>query len=120
MEKIAEKNTIINNLIKNTDVLEMQFESFGLKVSSIGYELSNHSDYWLCAFVEIISSGKGKLVDDFQVKVNLYNESGNLIGNEFGFLEGSEFNGFETFNLAFQNDGIGLAAHKARIFITKD
>ena len=115
--KFEEKKAIVSNLIKNTDVLEMQFESYGLKVSSFGYAIDD--TFWLQVFVEIISICLGKLECDYSIKVNAYDENGNLIGNKDRMLCASDFNGFEAFTFYFQTDGIGLEAHKTRIFITK-
>lgn len=120
MDQLTEKKAIVANLIKNTDVLEMQFDSYGLKVSSIGYNVLDGGNYWLEAFVEIVSTGSAKLKDDYQVKVNLYNEHGHLIGNEDEGLYASDFNGFETFTFSFLSNGISLEVQKARIFITKE
>ena len=117
--KINKKEKIIESLINNTDVLEMQFESYRLKVSAFGYNVSLN-DYRLEAFVEIISTDSQKLDNDYRVKITLYNDKGNIVGSNGYSIYGSEFNGLQTCEYNFYEDGIALMVKKIRIFIVKE
>jgi hypothetical protein len=119
-EKMNENKAIEDNLVRNTDILDVQFESFGLKVSTYGYSVLEHFDYWLDVFIEVISSNlQPPLKGDYEIGINLYNANGNVIGTGHEYLEGSKFSGFSVCKIEFQKAGIALMAHKARIFIIK-
>lgn len=122
MEEISNKRTIIANLIKNTDILEAQFESCGLRLSSFGYDISNGdiNKAQLEALLEIVSTGEKTFTkdDDFEIHVNLYDEEGRICAKSSGFIYGSVFKGIWSDKCTFYSEGIVLLAQKVRIYIT--
>ncbi|MCL2189240.1 MAG: hypothetical protein FWB87_10790 [Defluviitaleaceae bacterium] len=110
---------LITELRKNTEVLEMLFDSYGLNVTSFGYEISGSPFYWITAFVEIMSKGEINLSGEYDIKINMYDEEGNILCSENGRINGDEFKGFETVTIYIQTENIAIEAKKARIFITK-
>jgi len=133
LDKSSEYAMLAKNLARNTDVLEKQFEKYGLTVSSYGFEISesNLSDKKtiIYAMVEIISTGFDNLGDDnYEVCVNLYDENGSMVGTSkhnswdggrYSFLNNTNFDGIGVYKAATYGKNIEIYAHKARIYIIK-
>ena len=117
-KKQEEIQTIIEQLKKNTEVLDALAETLNIKIFHIGYSLDE--DYAVTAMCDIVSlDGKG-ISNNIAVKFSLYDETDSLIGTSSTYLWAEKFKGFDTLEFYFNDDNIGLYVQKARVFATYD
>lgn len=117
-KKDAAKN-YLNELKKNTEVLDMTFEKAGLQIIQQSWQSAVYSDGWLDYYIEVTGE-PDKIGDKYvTIKVNLYDTNGDILTMETGVIEIKLFSGYETKHITFHDDGLLYKACKARVFAVR-
>ena len=112
------RDNCLNELRKNTEVLEMTFEKAGLQVIQQSWQTCN-IDGGLDFYIEV-TGDPDKITDEYiTIKANLYDANGEILKMQFGAIEIEKFSGYETKNLMFYDEGLLYKACKARVFAVR-
>jgi len=114
-----DKNLIAKNLNKNVEVITQSFDNYGIEVLSYGFCKINEETGWLDLMVEIEDESGFGLEDDLQLKVNLYDEEGDIIYSDSEYIYEDEFDGFDTVHFHLSEDGLAFNADRCRLYMTK-
>lgn len=117
--KKKSRENCLNELKKNTEILEMTFEKAGLQLIQQSWQSDEDTDGWLDFYIEV--TGDPDKIDDkyVTIKVNLYDASGDILSMESTSIGVEEFSGYETKHMRFYTDGLLCKACKARVFAVR-
>lgn len=111
---------LAKELKKNTDVMEMTFKKFNLQLIQFSYHPYSDNDADCDFLVELMSEDGDAIVDSVYLKINLYDENGDLFLNEYEFINHEDFSGYDTFKINLYDNGRTLLeAKSARIYMSK-
>lgn len=120
MKKLTKKEeafqTIVDQLKKNTDVLDALVETLNIKILHIGYSVND--DYTIRAMCDVISLDGRGISNNIAVKFNLYDTSQALVGTSSEYLWVEKFKGFDTLEFYFNESNLAVSANKATVFAT--
>ncbi len=106
---------ISQDLKNNTEILENTFKKYNLKVLQCSYSFGDDGN---CDFyIEISSIDETILSEDICIKINLYDNNGEIIYSASNDIKAGTFDGYDTINLILWYNA--LKAEKARVFVHK-
>ena len=109
--------TKINDLRNKTVLMPETFEKYGLEVESVGFSgLEKDSFYVL---VEVTSKKPSAIKETIKIKVNLYDETGQIIAVEDCLIFEDDFDGYDTFSIGFNEPDILARVQKIRLYATR-
>ncbi len=117
---------LAKELKKNTQIIQTTFNKFNLQVMQVGYrpyaEDGDDDPDADCDFmVEISSLDNGPMKSNAYIKINLYDENGDLIDHDNKFINADEFTGYDTFKIMMANDSKTLIrAKSAKVYMSKN
>ncbi|HPX93252.1 MAG TPA: hypothetical protein PK646_02335 [Bacillota bacterium] len=111
---VEEREQIRNQLAQNTEVLDAINQALNLKISSVGYSVSETG--WIEAMCDVIAIKPGALRHDIYIKFNLYDENNNLVAAEEQYINKNDFGGYATATFMFLSSGVPQRARSARVF----
>ncbi|MCL2189241.1 MAG: hypothetical protein FWB87_10795 [Defluviitaleaceae bacterium] len=107
---------LISNLIMNTNTAEAQFDIYGLRISSIGYLISEDFNE-ITIMMDIILSGFFNNDDNYRISIIYFNEKNDVCGETYMYIRGVRFNGFNTYSFTVTSEAIATSAHNVKISI---
>lgn len=112
-------SSLLSELKKNTEILEMTFEKAGLQVIQTSWKEYGDNG-WLEFYIEVTGDPEKMQQDRYvHIKVNLYDEEGDILTMDDGLIVVERFSGYETLNISFYEDGLLSKASKARVFAVR-
>ena len=102
-------------LKKNTVVMKKTFEANELELLNFGFMVNGSTVHCL---VEVSSVDEDTTVDDFEIKLNLYNTDGDIcaVHDESAY----DFTGYDTYDMWLGNfSELKDAVSKARLYVKK-
>ena len=109
-----------NELKKNIDIIQKTFEKYGLEVLSVGLEYQGMlGGNGIKFYVEVLGNETLDPDQTFDLKINVYDKSGSIISMGSYYIDGEDFSGFDTYEIAVFHETIWQDATKARIYLTK-
>lgn len=119
-EKKALRENCLNELRKNTEVIDATFERMGLQVIQQSWALAGDGDNgYLDCFVEFTGSVEDPDDDYFTIKGIIYDSNGQIAFLETHNIEISKYLGYDTIKLQFYDEGTVYKASKARVFVVR-
>lgn len=110
----------LEELKRNTEVIESTFEKFNLKLLDYAYL---PSDGWNCCWyiIELSTIQGNSIKEDVYIKLNFYNKGGGLIYSEEESIKKKDIDGYNTFKMSFESmtDNRLRKCYKAKIFLSK-
>lgn len=107
-------------LKKSIEILESTFSNSGLKVENVGVQFAEMiGGTGIKFFCEVLAIADIPLDEQFSIKINVYDKSGDLISMGSETFNSSKFTGYDTFAIAVFHDTIHTTAAKAKIYLTK-
>lgn len=108
---------LAKELKRNTKLMEHTFEKFNLQVLQFTYRPCSDNDADCKLIIELETIDEEMMEDDASIKVNLYDENGEIILTQECFIDSEEFDAYDTFELSLYNNSRTLIeAKSARIF----
>ncbi len=114
-----DKNLIAKNLNKNVEVVTQSFDNYGIEVVSYGFCKINEETGQLNLLVEIEDESGFGLEHDLQLKVNLYDEDGDIIYSDIEYIYADDFDGYDTIDFYLNEDGLAFNIARSKIYVTK-
>ena len=109
---------LANELKKNTDIMEMTFKKFNLRVLQYSYS-DEDADCEL--IIELVTMEGDSMTDDASIKVNLYDEKGEIFLTESYYIDSENFAGYDTFKISlYNNSNTLIMAKTARVYMSKN
>ena len=97
---------LANELKKNTDIMEMTFKKFNLRVLQYSYHPYSDEDADCELIIEL---------------VNLYDEKGEIFLTESYYIDSENFAGYDTFKISlYNNSNTLIMAKTARVYMSKN
>ena len=110
---------LAKELKRNTKLMEHTFEKFNLQVLQFTYRPCSDNDADCKLIIELETIDEEMMEDDASIKVNLYDENGEIILTQECFIDSEEFDAYDTFELSLYNNSRTLIeAKSARIFMS--
>lgn len=107
-------------LKRNTDVMEATFRKHNLKILQFSYQPYADDDADCEMLIEIGTIKDEDLTENVRIKVNLYNEYGELYDTSSGMIVAEDFDGYDTLKIHLYNNGRTLIeAKSARVYLSK-
>lgn len=107
-------------LKRNTDVMEATFRKHNLKILQFSYQPYADDDADCEMLIEIGTIKDENLTENVRIKVNLYNEYGELYDTSSGMIVAEDFDGYDTLKIHLYNNGRTLIeAKSARVYLSK-
>ena len=111
---------LANSLKQNTEIMEATFRKCNLKVLQFSYRPYSDDDADCQLIIEVSTIDGDSIEDDVFLKINLYDENGEIIYNTEEDIYSDEYAGYDTFNISLRrNNRILKEAKSARIFVSK-
>ena len=117
---------LAKELKKNTQIIQTTFSKFNLQVLQVGYrpyaeEGDDEPDADCDFMIEISSLDNAPMKCNAYIKINLYDENGDLIDHDNKLVIADEFSGFDTFKIMMTNDSKTLLrAKSAKVYMSMD
>lgn len=111
---------LAKELKKNTDVMEVTFKRFNLKVLQYSYRPYSDDDADCELIIELTTIDGDTLFDSASIKINLYDEEGDIFFTNDYYIDSEEFVGYDTFKITLYNNSRTLIlAKSARIYMSQ-
>ena len=111
---------LARELKKNTDVMEMTFKKFNLQVLQFTYRPYDEEDADCYLVIEVATISGNKISRGGHIKVNLYDENGEIIDTASAYIDEDEFGGYDTFRILICDEGrMLIEAKTARIYMVE-
>lgn len=111
---------LAKELKKHIEIMESTFAANNLQVINVGCKPASDDDGDLEVYVELASINGSAIPCTLDIKINLYDESGDLYMTEDTTLFLNRFNGYDTVKIYCQDDSHTLEkAVKGRLFVVK-
>ena len=108
---------LARELKKNTDIMEVTFKKFNLQVLQISYHPYSDDDADCELIIELTTIDGDSILGDPRIKINLYDENGDIFFNTEEYIDGDEFAGYDTIKIAlYNNSRTLLEAKSARVY----
>ncbi len=108
-------------LKKNTKIMRDTFKKFNLKILQFSYQPFGPDDADGQIIIEVSTIEGDEIPEHAMIKVNLYDNNGEIFLTECRPVNANYFSGYDTFSIALRYNSKALKkAKKARIFMTKD
>lgn len=107
----------IKELREKTVLLPETFEKYGLVVESIGFSEIEEDSFNV--LVEIVSKKATGIKEDIYIKVNSYDEEGQLFAMAEATLYESSFDGYDTLSLFLHEPEVLNRVQKLRLYATR-
>lgn len=112
---------LANELKKNTDIMEMTFKKFNLRVLQYSYQPYSNEDADCRFIIELVTMQGDSMTDDASIKVNLYDEKGEIFFTNSYYIESDDFAGYDTFEInLYNNSNTLIRAKTARVYMSKN
>lgn len=112
---------LAKELKKNTDVMDFTFAKFNLKVLQYAYHPYSDDDADCELIIEIATIDGNAMTDSSSVKINLYDENGDIFFTTEEYIMEEDFAGYDTFKIKlYNNSRTLLEAKSARIYMSKN
>ncbi len=106
-------------LKKNTEIIENTFNKYNLKVLQYSYT-DGGIKYDDCIFyIEISSLEDTTLTEDVKIKLNLYDENGEIVSSKDELILAEKFEGYDTINIKINFCRALSRSKTARVFLIK-
>lgn len=116
---VEERDQIRNQLAQNTEVLDAINQALNLKITSVGYSVSQSG--WIEAMCDVIAIKPEPFRHDIHIKFNLYDKNNNLVAAQEDYIDKKDFGGYTTVTFDFvSGSGIAQRARSARVFAVAD
>ncbi len=115
---IMNAKSISQRLNKSVEVLIVSFEQLNLKVTSYGF-CGIDQDGWMEFLVELTSTQGLQPVEDFCVKVNLYDSDNSILYSDSIKVDAAGFSGYDTIHFYLNEDRLAFDATKTRLYATR-
>lgn len=108
----------LNELRKNTVIIDATFEKIGLQVVKQSWQMHDAYDGGLICYLEVMGSLDNVPVDCNQIffQSNLYDTDGDIIYSESTNVYKNEFVGYDTYRMYFTEKDTIDRAVSARVF----
>ena len=113
-------------LKKNTGIIQSTFNTFNLQVLQVGYrpygveDEDEEADADCDFIIEVSTLNEGKMKCNGYIKVNLYDEEGDLISNDCIAVYSDKFSGYDTYKVMMINDRKTLLrAKSAKVYMSQ-
>ena len=111
---------LAKELKKNTDIMEMTFAKYNLQVLQYAYHPYGEDDADCELIIEVMSADGNAMAEDAGIKINLYDDAGEIFFTAGQFVDADEFAGYDTFKIClYNNSSTLLEAKSARIYMSK-
>lgn len=111
---------LARELKRNTDVMEATFRKNNLKILQFSYQPYADDDADCEMLIEIGTINDEDLTENVQVKVNLYNEYGEIYDTKSDVIIARNFDGYDTLKIHLYNNSRTLIeAKSARVYVSK-
>lgn len=111
---------LAKELKKNTDIMEMTFKRFNLRVLQYSYHPCSDKDADCELIIELVTIDGDSILDDASIKVNLYDENGEIFLTESEYIDSDDFAGYDTFKIdLYNNSNTLIMAKTARVYMSK-
>ena len=107
----------IKDLRTKTVLMPETFKKFGLEIESVGFSGLEEDGFYV--LVEISSNNRSSLKETIKIKVNLYDETGQIIAVEECLIFEDDFDGYDTFSISFDEPDILARVQKIRLYATR-
>ncbi len=118
---------LAKELKRNTQIIQSTFNAFNLQVLQVGYhpygveDDSEESDADCDCLVEVSALNDGPMTHDAYLKVNLYDENGDLISHDYSLIQAEGFSGYDTYKVMLINDSKTLRiAKSAKVYMSQN
>ena len=112
---------LAKELKKNTDIMEMTFKKFNLRVLQYSYHPYSDEDADCELIIELVTMEGDSMTDDASIKVNLYDEKGEIFLTESYYIDSENFAGYDTFKISlYNNSNTLIMAKTARVYMSKN
>ncbi len=107
--------------LKNkTTILENTLEKFNLKIIQFAFRKYEEDDYDAELIVELQSIKGDKIPESADIKINLYDEAGDIFLTKSYTISKTQFAIYDTYRIPLYDDcKLLLRAKSAKIFMTK-
>ena len=120
MERKAMYIDLARELKRNTDVMETTFRKHSLKILQFSYQPYSDDDADCEMLIEIGTIKDEDLTENVLVKVNLYNEYGEIYDTSSKMILADDFDGYDTLKIHLYNNGRTLIeAKSARVYLSR-
>lgn len=107
-------------LKRNTDVMEATFRKHNLKILQFSYRSFTDDDADGEMLIEIGTIKDEVLTENVRIKVNLYDEDGELYDTSSEKIVAEDFDGYDTLKILFCNNRRTLIeAKSAKVYLSK-
>lgn len=112
--------SLAKELKKNIQVMETTFAANNLQVLNVGCKPCGDNDADLDVYVEIASISGSSLENDVDIKINLYDEDGELYMTDDTYVDSDTFAGYDTLTIQCYDSRHTLEqASKGRLYATR-
>ena len=117
---------LAKELKKNTQVIESTFSKFNLKVLQVAYQPyaedgDEDPDADCDLLIELTSINERPMSGDGHVKINLYDENGDLIYHDNHMIFAEKFAGYDTYSFMLSHDCKTLRiAKSAKVYMSRN
>lgn len=109
--------TKIEDLRSKTVLMPETFKKYGLEIESVGFSGLEEDSFYV--LVEVSSNKRSALKETIKIKVNLYDETGQIIAAEDCLIFEDDFDGYDTFSIVFNEPDILARVQKIRLYATR-
>ena len=107
----------LNDLRNKTVLLPETFEKYGLNVDAVGFSDIDKNSFII--LIEVIATTRSGLKEDIEIKVNMYDEGGQIITSETACVNAEDFDGINTYSVYADETGLLERVQKIRIYATR-
>ena len=111
---------LARELKKNTDIMDVTFRKFNLQVLQYTYHPYSDDDADCELIIELTTIDGDSMTGDASIKINLYDENGDIFFNTESYIDSDEFAGYDTFKISlYNNSRTLLEAKTARVYMSQ-
>ena len=109
-----------SRLRKNIQIMTNTFEKNNLHVLNVGCKPYDDDDADLQVYVELESMDGESIPSNLYVKINLYDDEGNLYMIEDSLITASKFDGYDTIEInCYDSSHVLEIAKSGRLYVVK-